>query len=157
LSLDDQPPPDGSSGGQAACKADKQPRPGTSQSDVQTKGTTLTKVSQEEAARFTPFGPANSQGTVAPLPATTPQFNFNKAMEVVHTLLKSPCKNLSSPKKHSCLNKAPNLTSFTGWDVDGRLNEFESQFKVMKEAFEGTVTDRKAMEEAIDLAKNRGM
>ncbi|KAG7289412.1 hypothetical protein NEMBOFW57_005783 [Staphylotrichum longicolle] len=44
---------------------------------------------------------------------------------------------------------------YTGWDVDGRLNEFESQFKVMKEAFEGTVTDRKAMEEAIDLAKNR--
>lgn len=45
---------------------------------------------------------------------------------------------------------------YAGWDVDGRLNEFESQFKVMKEAFEGTVTDRKAMEEAIDLAKNRG-
>ncbi|KAJ4302063.1 kinesin-like nuclear fusion protein [Collariella sp. IMI 366227] len=42
-----------------------------------------------------------------------------------------------------------------GWDVDGRLNEFETQFKVMKEAFEGTMTDRKAMEEAIDLAKNR--
>ncbi|KAL2132240.1 hypothetical protein VTI74DRAFT_4063 [Chaetomium olivicolor] len=42
-----------------------------------------------------------------------------------------------------------------GWDVDGRLNAFESQFKVMKEAFEGTITDRKAMEEAINLAKNR--
>ncbi len=68
----------------------------------------------------------------------------------------SPSK-FSSPIKLNFLTKDSNLTSFAGWDVDGRLNEFESQFKVMKEAFEGTVTDRRAMEEAIDLAKNRGM
>ena len=68
----------------------------------------------------------------------------------------SPTKP-SSPIKLDFLTKDSNVMSFTGWDVDGRLNEFESQFKVMKEAFEGTVTDRKAMEEAIDLAKNRGM
>lgn len=78
------------------------------------------------------------------------------------SLLKSHCKRPVSPTKSyspaklQFLSKDSNLTMFTGWDVDGRLNEFESQFKVMKEAFEGTVTDRKAMEEAIDLAKNRG-
>ncbi|KAL2152340.1 hypothetical protein VTH82DRAFT_5524 [Thermothelomyces myriococcoides] len=42
-----------------------------------------------------------------------------------------------------------------GWDVDGRLSEFETQFKVMKETFEGTISDRKVLEEAIELAKNR--
>ncbi|KAK4189112.1 putative kinesin-like protein [Podospora australis] len=41
------------------------------------------------------------------------------------------------------------------WDVDGRLSEFETQFKVMKEAFDSTLTDRKAMEDMIDFAKQR--
>ncbi|VBB75439.1 Putative kinesin-like protein [Podospora comata] len=41
------------------------------------------------------------------------------------------------------------------WDVDGRLHEFETQFKEMKEAFDTTITDRKALEEAIQFAKNR--
>ncbi|KAL2268502.1 hypothetical protein VTJ83DRAFT_3348 [Remersonia thermophila] len=52
-------------------------------------------------------------------------------------------------------DSAPSSPSKKGWDVDGRLSEFESQFKVMKEAFEGTMTDRKALEEAIDIAKSR--
>ncbi|AEO56719.1 hypothetical protein MYCTH_2301930 [Thermothelomyces thermophilus ATCC 42464] len=42
-----------------------------------------------------------------------------------------------------------------GWDVDGRLSEFETQFKVIKETVEGTMGDRKILEEAIELAKNR--
>ncbi|KAL2175153.1 P-loop containing nucleoside triphosphate hydrolase protein [Thermothelomyces heterothallicus CBS 202.75] len=42
-----------------------------------------------------------------------------------------------------------------GWDVDGRLSEFETQFKVIKETVEGTMSDRKILEEAIELAKNR--
>jgi kinesin family protein C1 len=67
----------------------------------------------------------------------------------------SPTKSCS-PTKSSFLTKDSSLTNFAGWDVDGRLSEFESQFKIMKEAFEGTMTDRKALEEAIDLAKNRG-
>jgi kinesin family protein C1 len=74
---------------------------------------------------------------------------------VVDTFLKSPYKSASSRTKYF-LTKESNVTNFAGWDVDGRLDQFESQFKVMKEAFEGTMTDRKALEEAIDLAKNRG-
>ncbi|KXX81490.1 Kinesin-like protein klpA [Madurella mycetomatis] len=42
-----------------------------------------------------------------------------------------------------------------GWDVDGRLNEFESQFKVMKEAFDVSLADKRTLEEVIELAKNR--
>ncbi|KAK3685390.1 P-loop containing nucleoside triphosphate hydrolase protein [Podospora appendiculata] len=42
-----------------------------------------------------------------------------------------------------------------GWDVDERLHEVESQFKVMKEAMSLSLTDRKTLEDAVDLAKTR--
>ncbi len=164
MSLDDQPSHhDGFSGSQAVSKTtsttSKQLIPATSQSDVQSGSIALAKVPPDEAARLNPFRPATPQGTLAPPPSTPSQIMFNEALGTVRTLLQSPLKQHSLPTKSSSpknLSKHSNLTSFTGWDVDGRLNEFESQFKVMKEAFEGTVTDRKAMEAAIDLAKNRG-
>jgi kinesin family protein C1 len=49
------------------------------------------------------------------------------------------------------------LTTFTGWDVDERLDEVESQFKAMKEAMNISLTDRKALENAVDMAKTQGM
>ncbi|KAK4157526.1 P-loop containing nucleoside triphosphate hydrolase protein [Chaetomidium leptoderma] len=165
LSLGGQPNHHVSAGGQVVSKQQKQqkqPLSQQSQSDVQTERTTPSKVHQEAAARCNPLGPANSQGTPAPAPTTPPQINrFNMACAEISTLLRSCSKKLFSPPKScsptklSFLTKDSNVTSFTGWDVDGRLNEFESQFKVMKEAFEGTMTDRKTLEEAIDLAKNR--
>ncbi|KAK1756932.1 P-loop containing nucleoside triphosphate hydrolase protein [Echria macrotheca] len=42
-----------------------------------------------------------------------------------------------------------------GWDVDNRLNEVESQFKVIQEAMTVSLTDRKTLEDAVDLAKTR--
>lgn len=42
-----------------------------------------------------------------------------------------------------------------GWDVDERLDGIESQFRVMKEAMATTLTDRKTMEEAVEIAKAR--
>lgn len=84
-------------------------------------------------------------------------------METAGTILESIRKNPLSPTK-SCspakgpfLNKESKITNFTGWDVDGRLNEMETTFKTMKEAFEGTMSDRKTMEDAIEIAKKRGM
>jgi kinesin family protein C1 len=154
-----------SGGGQVVSHQYKQqPLSGLSQSDVQAESITPSKVRQREAARCNPLGPANSQGPPAPVPATPPQSKtFNVALDTVNRLLGSHQKGpfsaskSGSPTKPSFLVKDSNVTNFTGWDVDGRLNEFESQFKVMKEAFDVTMTDRKALEEAIDLAKNRGM
>jgi len=68
----------------------------------------------------------------------------------------SPSKTLS-PTKLPFLTKESNLTTYTGWDVDERLNEVESQFKVMKEAMNTSLTDRKTLEDAVDIAKSRGM
>ncbi len=174
LSLEDLPkkPP---SGDQAASQHQDQPLSRPSQSDVvQTEGPSpnsrnknknqnnSSKLPREEAARANPFGSAPSRGTPARPPTTPPP--LRRFHDAVHSLLRSPSKRPPSPVKSctpirtSFLTKDSNLTSYTGasWDVDDRLTEFESQFKVMKEAFEGTMTDRKTLEEAIDLAKNRG-
>lgn len=96
------------------------------------------------------------------LPGTPPQVQCAmQALGKMSSLIKSIRKSPPSPTK-SCsptkvyfLTKDSNLTNFTGWDVDGRLSEFESQFEKMKEAFEGTMKDRKTLEDAIDLAKAR--
>lgn len=83
---------------------------------------------------------------------------MEKMDEIVKTVRKipfSPTKSCS-PTKLSYLTKDSNLTNFVGWDVDGRLNEFESQFKVMKEAFDVSLADKRTLEEVIELAKNRG-
>ncbi|ROV88638.1 hypothetical protein VMCG_10310 [Cytospora schulzeri] len=41
------------------------------------------------------------------------------------------------------------------WDVDERLVDMESQFKALKEVMNVSLTDKKAMEEVIDMAKTR--
>lgn len=41
------------------------------------------------------------------------------------------------------------------WDVDERLSELDTQFKVMKEVMNTSLSDRTAMDEAIRLAKTR--
>ena len=80
----------------------------------------------------------------------------------VETAIKSLCKHplspfkSSSPSKSVYLTKDSNLTSYIGFDVAGRLDEVESQFKQMKEAMNVSLTDRKTLEDAVDLAKTRG-
>jgi len=41
--------------------------------------------------------------------------------------------------------------------VDERLVDIEKQFKVFQEAMSASMTDKKTLEEAVDLAKTRGM
>lgn len=141
----------------------KQPPYRHSQSDVKTENITPSKICQEEATRSNQLETINSQAMSALVP-TTPQRSktFHGACGTMEMMFKnsrtrpiSPIKSCS-PAKPPFLAKDSNVTNFTGWDVDGRLDEFESQFKVMKETFEGTMSDRKVLEEAIDLAKHRG-
>lgn len=66
----------------------------------------------------------------------------------------SPSK--PTPKVHSFLTKDSNTRAFTAWDVDERLIELDSQFKAMKEVMNVSLSDKKAMEEVIDMAKTRG-
>lgn len=79
---------------------------------------------------------------------------IEKTLSACHT--PSPSK-LCSPSKSPFLTKeTTTLTNFTAWDVDERLHELDSQFKQMKEVMNVSLTDRKALEDAVDLAKTRG-
>lgn len=78
------------------------------------------------------------------------------------TLLASTRRHTESPTKSPSkvrpfLTKDSNLRTFTAWDVDERLIEVEAQFKAMKEVMSGSLSDKKAMEEVIDMAKTRGL
>lgn len=61
-----------------------------------------------------------------------------------------------SPVKLSFLTKDSNNTQFAGIDVDERLNEVDAEWKVMKEAFNISLQDKKAMETAVQMAKSQG-
>ena len=63
-----------------------------------------------------------------------------------------------SPTKSSApyLTKDSDLKNFTAWDVDERLQQVESQFKAIKEVMDVSLTDKKKLEEAIDVTKTRG-
>lgn len=85
------------------------------------------------------------------------QVIFNK-FENTMTACQSPSPlKLCSPSRSPFLTKeTTTLTNFTAWDVDERLHELDSQFKQMKEVMNVSLTDRKALEDAVDLAKTRG-
>lgn len=77
------------------------------------------------------------------------------------TLFASTRKYTESPTKSPCkvrqfLTRDSNLRTFTAWDMDERLVEVEAQFKAMKEVMNGSLSDKKAMEEVIEMAKTRG-
>lgn len=68
---------------------------------------------------------------------------------------KSPTK--SPTRYNSFLTKDSNLTGFVAFDVDGRVGDIESQFKELKAMVDTTLLDRKGMDDALELAKKRGM
>lgn len=98
-------------------------------------------------------------------PPETPSHTVQEAQNALNTFEQqlasvsktpgSPLKS-SSPTKRTFLTKESNIRGFAAWDVDERLHEVEAQFKAMKEVMNGSLGDRKALEEVIDLAKTRG-
>lgn len=77
------------------------------------------------------------------------------------TLLASTRKYTGSPSKSPSkglpfLTKDSNTRTFIAWDMDERLVEVEAQFKAMKEVMNVSLSDKKAMEEVIEMAKTRG-
>jgi kinesin family protein C1 len=60
-----------------------------------------------------------------------------------------------SPQKPQFLSKGSNITSFTAWDVRGRLEDMEALFLEMKDKFSGTETERNGLEEVVALYKAR--
>lgn len=167
LSLDDDESDSiNSAGDQVVSKESEQQPPSPSpfvQPDAETEPFQSWDSRGEETAKSNQLGPAESQATASTArPTTPPHIRGKAALEKIESVFRSiartPCSptKQSSPIKLAYLTKDSNLTTFTGWDVDGRLNEFETQFKQMKEVFDSTLTDRKSWEEAMELAKNKG-
>jgi kinesin family member C1 len=130
-----------------------------------------------EHVTFRPAQSRREDGTQSPVsrlgdsrasimaPPKTPPDSAQHAMDMLdkfeETLLASTRKCPESPSKSASkamafLTKDSNLTSFTAWDMDDRLVEMEAQFKAMKDVMNVSLTDKKAMEEVIAMAKTRG-
>ncbi|KAJ2902186.1 putative kar3 protein [Zalerion maritima] len=61
----------------------------------------------------------------------------------------------SSPHKASFLTKDTNTKGFIAWDVDERLTEFDSKLDVVKDLLNGSLSDKKLMEETIEFLKSK--
>ncbi|KAG6356265.1 hypothetical protein INS49_015652 [Diaporthe citri] len=77
-----------------------------------------------------------------------------------------PIEDGSTELNDFCIVEQYDLNGFCGiielryeaevsWDMDERLVEVEAQFKAMKEVMNVSLTDKKAMEEVIEMAKTR--
>lgn len=149
-------------GKQVIPEKDNQVQPQQQQAAVSLSNVTVRSRRKEEENPPAPTDQEVQAGPVVPPPRTPVRVvrkamsDFESALNVAltpRTVAASP-----SPTKSTqpFLTKESNLRGFTAWDVDERLHEVEAQFKAMKEVMHGSLTDRKAMEDVIELAKTRG-
>lgn len=102
------------------------------------------------------------EASILALPMTPRAQDAQQALDNFEiSLLASTRKPTQSPfkspsKMRPFLTKDSNTRTFTAWDMDGRLIEVEAQFKAMKEVMNVSLSDKKAMEEVIEMAKTRG-
>lgn len=136
------------------------------QSDFLLENVTLRPAqSRREDGTETPVTrPEDSRASIMAPPKTPPR-SAQHALDLLDkfedTLRASTRKCPESPSKSPSkarpfLTRDSNLTAFTAWDMDERLVEVEAQFKAMKDVMNVSLTDKKAMEEVIEMAKTRG-
>ncbi|KAI9155138.1 LOW QUALITY PROTEIN: Kinesin-like protein klpA [Paramyrothecium foliicola] len=72
--------------------------------------------------------------------------------------VKAAASPTKSPSPHKLfLTKDSNLTGYTGWDVDGRVDVMESRFKELSDMVHNSLEAKQAHDEALELAKTRGL
>jgi hypothetical protein len=76
-----------------------------------------------------------------------------KMEHCISSIKGSPVKPLSP---HRFLRKDSNLAGFVVWDVDGKVESMESQFKELQNIVKTTLVERKGHDDALELAKMRG-
>lgn len=123
--------------------------------NVPLRGSRRQEAAVEPAARHSDSRASNVAPPKTPRPTDHAQQALEEFGEVLASTRKgSPTKSPS--KVRPFLTKDSNLRTFTAWDMDERLIEVEAQFKTMKEVMNTSLTDKKAMEGAIEMAKTRG-
>jgi kinesin family protein C1 len=79
-----------------------------------------------------------------------------KPEAVVSTPTPTPCKTpRNSSQKALYLTKGSNVTNFTAWDFDSRMNNFEMMYKDMQSKWADTTIERSGLEETVTLCKGR--
>ncbi|GAO16626.1 hypothetical protein UVI_02012480 [Ustilaginoidea virens] len=88
----------------------------------------------------------------------TPCDRIKRSLAQIEQLIsacKAPVSPPKSPSLVKFLRKDSNLAGFTAWDVDGKMDSMESQFKELKDIMSATLTERRGHEDALELAKAR--
>jgi kinesin family protein C1 len=97
-----------------------------------------------------------SPGDTSVAPKTPSQIPVPSKSEAMITTPATPCRTpKTSPSKHYFLSKTSNITGFTAWDVDGRVQHMETIFGKVLEHFSGTNSERDHLEDAVSLYKSR--
>ncbi|KAF4589167.1 putative kinesin-related protein KLPA [Ophiocordyceps camponoti-floridani] len=125
------------------------------------KSLTLSDASLSQATDRTSSGVSASQSSLArsDVPPKTPTAERVKhQLGVVENSI-SAFKNRRCPSKspspRKFLTKGSNLTAFTAWDVDGRVENIEGQFQELRTLVTTEMERRQADEIAYKLAKTR--
>lgn len=149
--------------GRVTCKKGNRHPPYANPTPTSIENVTVRLGRREEVVRPTILWSTGSQAASAVIHKTPAQeHGAEAALEQFETVLLTAVKTPASPTKSyspakpQFLTKESTLTGFTAWDVDERLHTVESQFSVLKEVMNSSLTNKKALEEAMDLAKTRG-
>lgn len=107
------------------------------------------RINSTESALVLFEGPKDS--SVAPkTPSQIPLLSKSEAMLTPVTPSKLPKSHFSKPK---FLSKTSNVTAFTEFDVEGRLENMETMYETLKTKVNESTREREEVEEARDQAK----
>ncbi|KAF8860440.1 kinesin-domain-containing protein [Acephala macrosclerotiorum] len=95
-------------------------------------------------------------GEVAPVCPKTPSHIPVPSKVEAFNATPTPRRNPKpSPSKTPFLSKESGLTQFTGWDVNGRLENMEAMYTKLQETLNGSSLERSGLEEAVKVFKAR--
>lgn len=137
---------------QAISKKMKPPStPGSGQKASISTGPQNTRIDGSEGATVM-FQPPKETSVAPKTPSHIPVLSKSEGMATLATPSKQP---KSYPLKITYLSKASNITSFTDFDVEGRLENVETMYEKLISQFSGSTAERDQFAEALTISKAR--
>jgi hypothetical protein len=118
---------------------------------------------QQRAAALQPSLAPDGRGDADPVPQTPSQTHSRSSTQVEASLcgfgasLRKAAQS-ATPKKcrPRFVNRFTNDHAWEAWDIDDRLVSLNSQFQEMKKMIDGSILDRKGIDEALTSQKEKG-
>jgi kinesin family protein C1 len=98
------------------------------------------------------FQPPKETSVAPKTPSHIPVLSKSEALTTPASPSRTP---KTGPLKKSYLSKASNITSFTAFDVEGRLENVETMYEKLMSQFSGSTAERDQFAEALSLSKAR--